>query len=61
MRKIKKCCWIARESKRGWTLTFDYGFGKRSLGLFCDNEKSVKTILKAGIVFVHSIKGSKEK
>lgn len=49
-----KACWMARESKNGWTLGLCIGEQPtRNLGVYFADEKQIKKALKLGIVFVH--------
>ena len=57
----KKSCWIARESKKGWTLTYNYGLEKRSLGVYFGSPKHIKQALGCPIIFVCCAKDSKQK
>lgn len=53
--KLKKWCWLATETKKGWRLKLALGNKDYNLvGALFESEKDIKKIARSGkIVFIH--------
>jgi hypothetical protein len=58
IKKFKKYCWIAKQSKKGWRLGFELGEQKPSyLKMWFADTDAIAKVLSANTVFIH--KGTK--
>jgi hypothetical protein len=50
---LKKCCWLAKEHKKGWRLAFCKGNDKpKYLDFWFEEKKDIDSALKRNVVFV---------